>query len=40
MPNRIDPWSQAGIKDYGRLIKEFGIEPFRSVLKKVPDPHL
>ncbi len=40
MPKRIDPWSQAGIKDYGRLIEEFGIEPFRSVVKKVPEPHL
>jgi len=40
MPKRIDPWSQAGIKDYDRLIKDFGIEPFRPLLNRIPDPHL
>jgi tryptophanyl-tRNA synthetase len=40
MPERIDPWEQGAVKDYGRLMKEFGIEPFSSVLSKVSQPSL
>jgi tryptophanyl-tRNA synthetase len=36
----IDPWKQADVKDYGRLMKDFGIEPFSKVMPKVPDPSL
>lgn len=34
----IDPWSGEGVKDYGRLIREFGIQPMEPLLKKIPDP--
>ncbi len=36
----IDPWKQADVKDYGRLMEDFGIEPFSNVIKKVPEPSL
>jgi len=38
--NKIDPWKGTDIKDYGKLMRQFGIEDFRPMLKKVPDPHL
>jgi tryptophanyl-tRNA synthetase len=38
MVKKIDPWSQEDIKDYGRLIRDFGIQPFGPLLRKVPDP--
>jgi tryptophanyl-tRNA synthetase len=40
MAEKIDPWEQGAVKDYRRLMKEFGIEPFSSVLPKVPQPSL
>jgi tryptophanyl-tRNA synthetase len=40
MKQRIDPWKSNDIKDYGKLIKEFGIEDFKEILPKVPDPHI
>jgi len=40
VPEKIDPWGKVDVEDYGRLIKEFGIEPFGPLLKKVPEPSL
>ena len=39
MPARIDPWGVAIPEDYAKLMREFGIEPFENVLKRIPDPH-
>ncbi|MBI4182334.1 MAG: tryptophan--tRNA ligase [Candidatus Aenigmarchaeota archaeon] len=36
----IDPWIGGEVKDYGRLMKEFGIAPFAPFLKRLPKPHL
>jgi len=39
MVGRMDPWSQqVEVEDYGRLIKEFGIEPFRPLRKRLKEP--
>jgi tryptophanyl-tRNA synthetase len=40
MIKRIDPWESQDIKDYGKLIEQFGIKDFRKILNKVPNPHL
>jgi tryptophanyl-tRNA synthetase len=40
MAEKIDPWGQAEVKDYGRLMREFGIEPFGPLLRRIPDPNL
>lgn len=40
MIKRIDPWKSQDIKDYGKLIEQFGIKDFRKILKRIPDPHL
>jgi len=40
LPEKIDPWSQNGVNDYGRLMRDFGIEPFGPLLKRIPDPSL
>ncbi|MBL7160331.1 MAG: tryptophan--tRNA ligase [Candidatus Aenigmarchaeota archaeon] len=37
MDRRIDPWGSEGVKDYDRLVKDFGIEPIQGMVKKVPD---
>lgn len=37
---RIDPWKSIEVKNYEQLMKNFGIEPFGSVLKKLKNPHL
>jgi tryptophanyl-tRNA synthetase len=36
----IDPWGRMDVKDYGKLSREFGIEPFASFAKKLPEPYL
>jgi len=36
----IDPWGSGEIKDYEKIMKEFGIKPFKPLLKNIPDPHL
>ncbi len=38
MARKIDPWGRIDIKDYGAIMKDFGIEPFSSVLKHTPKP--
>lgn len=40
MIKRIDPWKSQDISDYGKLIGQFGIQDFRKILGKVPEPHL
>ena len=39
MVKKIDPWASEMINDYDKLIKDFGMEPFKAVLKKIPEPH-
>ncbi len=34
----LDPFGASSVTDYERLSKEFGIEPFETVLPRVPDP--
>ncbi len=40
MIKRIDPWKPQDIEDYDRLIRQFGIQGFKKLVKSVPDPHL
>ncbi len=37
---KINPWESFEVKDYDKLSKDFGIESFSNILKKVPNPHL
>jgi len=37
---KIDPWSSLEVKDYSKAIKEFGVSPISSLLKKLPKDHL
>jgi len=37
---KIDPWKSIEVKNYEQLMKNFGIEPFGPVLKKLKNPHL
>jgi len=39
MPIRIDPWGAAIPEDYAKLLKEFGIQPFKTLLADIPEPH-
>jgi tryptophanyl-tRNA synthetase len=34
----IDPFGTTVIEDYERLFQEFGIQPFKLLLKQIPDP--
>jgi tryptophanyl-tRNA synthetase len=40
--DRLDPWGTSTVKDYSRLLSEFGIEPVTPLLPrfKRPSPHL
>ncbi len=40
MIKRIDPWKGQDIQDYGKLMKQFGIQDFKPLLSKMPNPHL
>jgi tryptophanyl-tRNA synthetase len=40
MKETIDPWGKMDIKDYGKLSKEFGIEKFEPLARKLPEPHI
>ena len=35
---RLDPFGESSIEDYDRLCKEFGIQPFKSLLARVANP--
>lgn len=37
---RIDPWKSEDVKDYGKLLKNFGISRFKPLTKKLRKPHL
>jgi tryptophanyl-tRNA synthetase len=37
MAIEIDPWGSGEVKDYGRIMKDFGIEPFQPFLKRLDD---
>jgi tryptophanyl-tRNA synthetase len=37
---RIDPWKSQNIRNYDDLIKRFGIQDFRKIIRQVPEPHL
>ncbi|MAG50730.1 tryptophan--tRNA ligase [archaeon] len=37
--NIIDPWKSVEVKDYGKLMKEFGISPIKDLYKKLPIKH-
>lgn len=36
---RIDPWGSGGIKDYGKTMEDFGIDPMPEVIDEIPEPH-
>jgi len=40
MKLEINPWGSEDVKDYEKLSKEFGIQPFGPLLKKIKEPHL
>ncbi|MBN2042600.1 MAG: tryptophan--tRNA ligase [Candidatus Aenigmarchaeota archaeon] len=40
MPLEINPWGSNDVKDYEKLSKEFGIQPFEPLLKRIKEPHL
>ena len=40
MVKKIDPWASEMIKDYKKLIKDFGMQPFNGIVNKIPEPHL
>jgi tryptophanyl-tRNA synthetase len=40
MKIEINPWGSEDVKDYEKLSKEFGIQPFAPLLERVKEPHL
>ena len=40
MKKLLDPWSSESVRDYDKLVTDFGMERFRPLLKKMPAPHL
>jgi tryptophanyl-tRNA synthetase len=40
MPKEIDPWGKEDVKDYDKLLKDFGLQPFKPLLKRIKEPHL
>ena len=36
---KIDPWTSIEIKDYNKIMNEFGIEPIKNLYKKLPIQH-
>ncbi|MEK6826723.1 MAG: hypothetical protein AABX90_03770 [Nanoarchaeota archaeon] len=37
---QVDPWSLTAIKDYSKLMKEFGVDDFSDYAKKLPNAPL
>ncbi len=35
----ISPWEVEGVVDYERLMREFGIKPFRDIIGRIKDPN-
>ncbi len=40
MPGRIDPWKDQAIRDYAKLLREFGIQDFKPLARRIPNPSL
>ncbi len=40
MKPEINPWGSEDVKDYEKLSKEFGIQPFGPLLRRIKEPHL
>ncbi len=40
MKPEIDPWGKGEVRDYGKLMEEFGLKPFDSFVKKLSDAPL
>jgi tryptophanyl-tRNA synthetase len=40
MGNKIDPWKDQAIRDYAKLLREFGIQDFRPLARRIPEPSL
>jgi tryptophanyl-tRNA synthetase len=38
--SKINPWGSESVKDYDRLLKQFGIEDFKKLLPKIKEPML
>jgi len=38
--NQINPWGSESVKDYDKLLKQFGIEDFKQLMPKIKDPML
>ncbi len=38
MKPEIDPWGKGDVKDYGKIMADFGLEPFGRYAKLLPDP--
>lgn len=36
---RINPWGEQKIRDYDKLLEEFGISKFRPMVSRLPSPH-
>ncbi len=36
---RINPWGEQKIRDYDKLLEEFGISKFKPMSNRLPDPH-
>ncbi|MET1124660.1 MAG: tryptophan--tRNA ligase [Archaeoglobaceae archaeon] len=36
---KVTPWEVEGAIDYGKLIKEFGMQDFSELIKEIPEPH-
>jgi tryptophanyl-tRNA synthetase len=36
---KLDPWGTSTIEDYSHLFEEFGIQPFKALVEKIPNPH-
>jgi|Deesub1362A_J573_1020465.scaffolds.fasta_scaffold00202_19 tryptophanyl-tRNA synthetase len=35
----VTPWEVEGVVDYGRLIKEFGMQPMSELIDRIPEPN-
>ncbi len=36
----LDPWGATLVEDYNRLYQEFGIQPFKPILERIPNPNM
>lgn len=38
MPNIINPFGESSVSDYGHLFQEFGLQPMKPIVDKMPSP--